>query len=454
MQLIRKHSLSIASRRSSGVFYLVFFYIISVGCHSYLLDDAQFDLRDSFTAGDYQHSEELLQKFKNKDIYRSKDAVLYNLESGMIHHFSGNYDSSSVFLTTAENEIDENYTKSISRGIGAFLTNDNKLVYDGEPYEDLYLNTFKALNYMHLQNWEAALVETRRMTFKMEQLDIKIKGLADAFARSDSSNKAEWTSGKLNIQNSALSHYLATVLYAKAGDIDDARIEREKLNIALKEQATISSIKNTPLSSFNELENANSYNVLLSGFTGRAPYKVQEDARIFIDDYDDEKDNEFYLKFSFPVLKTYKSEVSFIRAVINDSVKIPLNLIEQMDKVSAEVYKAKQPIIYSRALMRATSKTVGTKLIAGAVREKNEFLGDLLQIFGFIAQEATEKADLRSWQTMPGQAWMNVLKLPVGLHTVRLEYIGTNGRVKYFDEFEVTITPDTELELIESIYAN
>lgn len=454
MQLIRKHTLSITSNKLLGVVYLTIIGLFFTGCHSYLLDDAQFDLRDSFTAGNYQHSEELLQKFKNKEIYRSKDAVLYNLESGMIHHFSGNYDSSSVFLTTAENKIDENYTKSISRGIGAFLSNDNKLVYDGEPYEDLYLNTFKALNYMHLQEWGAALVETRRMTFKMEQLDIKIKGLAEAFAKTDSTNKADWKSGDLNIQNSALSHYLATVLYAKAGDVDDARIEREKINIALKEQSTISSLKTPRTSTFNELENANSYNVLLTSFTGRAPYKVQEDARIFIDDFDDEKNNEFYLKFSFPVLKTYKSEVSCVRAVINDSIKVPLNLIEQMDKVSAEVYKAKQPIIYSRALIRASSKTVGTKLIAGAVRQKNEFLGDLLQIFGFIAQEATEKADLRAWQTMPGQAWMHVVKLPEGLNTVRLEYVGTNGRVMYFDEFEVSITPETELELLESIYAN
>ena len=52
-----------------------------MGCHSYVLDDAQFDLRDSFTAADYQHSEELLKKFKKKDIYRSKDQVLFNLET-------------------------------------------------------------------------------------------------------------------------------------------------------------------------------------------------------------------------------------------------------------------------------------------------------------------------------------------------------------------------------------
>lgn len=423
-------------------------------CHSYVLDDAQFDLRDSFTAGDYEHSEVLLKKFKNKDIYRNKDKVLFNLESGMIYHFSGKYDSSSVYLTNAEDLIDENYTKSISRGLGAFLTNDNKLVYDGEPYEDLYLNTFKALNYMHVKDWEAALVETRRMSYKMEQLDIKIKGLAEALSKSDSTKGTEWKSGKINIQNSALSHYLSTVLYAKAGDYDDARIEREKLDIALQEQARISSFAKDAMQDFQHLQNPDSYNVLLTGFSGRAPYKVQEDARIFHDNFDNDSDNDFYLKFSFPIIRTYDSKVSQVRAVVNDSIRIPLNLIEEMDKVSEDVYKAKQPIIYTRALVRATSKAVGTKLISGAVKKKNETLGELLQIIGFISQEATEKADLRSWQTMPGQAWMQVIHLPIGINTVRLEYIGARGRVLYFDEYEVNITPQTDLELIESIYAN
>ncbi|XWN38038.1 MAG: hypothetical protein ROO71_03710 [Balneola sp.] len=430
--------------------------IIVSGCHSYLLDDAQFDLRDSFTAADYEYSEELLKKFREKDIYRSKDQVLYNLESGMIYHFSNKYDSSSFYLSNAENEIDQNYTKSVSRGVGAFLTNDNKLVYDGEPYEDVYLNAFKALNFIHLQDWEAALVETRRMTYKMAQLDIKIKGLASAFAKSDSTGKTDWETGDVNIQNSAMGHYLSTVLYSKAGDIDEARIEREKLEIALKEQANLSSGRNLVKSDLSKLQNPNSYNVLLSGFTGRAPYKIQEDARVFFDDYDEDEDedNEFYLKFSFPVLKTYHSEINYVRAVVNDSLTTILDLIEQMDLVSAEVYKAKQPIIYSRALIRASTKAVGTKLISGAVRKKNEFLGDLLQLLGFIAQETTEKADLRSWQTMPGQAWMKTIKLPEGVNIVRIEYVGRNGRVRYFDEFEVTITPETELELVESIYAN
>lgn len=428
-------------------------FLCITGCHSYVLDDAQFDLRKSFTNGDIAKSEKLLKQFEQKDIYRSKDLVLYNLESGLVNHFAGNYDTSSVFLTNAENIIEENYTKSISRGIGAFLINDNKLVYDGEPYEDVYLNAFKALNYIHLQNWEAALVETRKMAYKMEQLDIKIKGLAEAFAKSDSTNRATWDTGNINVQNSALSHYLAAVLFAKARNYDAARIEQEKLQIALREQATLSSNISSD-KNYNFIRNEDSYNVLLTGFSGQAPFKIQKDARIFLGDSNPNSNNDLYLKFSFPELRTYPSKVHNIRAVVNDSLVSYLDLIEEMDEVSADVYKAKESIIYSRALIRASVKAASTKIISNIVRKENELIGDLLEILGFVSQEATEKADLRAWQTMPGKAWMQVIKLPVGLHTVRLEYVSNTGRILYYDQYEVTVTPQTELELVESIYSN
>ncbi|MEO1023121.1 MAG: hypothetical protein AAFW89_11315, partial [Bacteroidota bacterium] len=95
------------------------------GCHSYALDDAQWDLRDTFTSGDFEKSEALIRRFEEKDIYRSKDGVLFALEGAMVHRFSGNYDSSAVLFQQAENRMDDAYTKSISRGLVSFLVNDN-----------------------------------------------------------------------------------------------------------------------------------------------------------------------------------------------------------------------------------------------------------------------------------------------------------------------------------------
>lgn len=430
------------------LFLILGLILVSTGCHSYMLDDAQTDLRNSFSDGNFAKSQELLNQFQDKDLYRSKDGVLWNLENGMVYHFAGKYDSSTTFLNAAELEIEDNYTKSISRGVSSFLTNDNKLAYDGEPYENIYLNAFKALNFVHLKDWEGALVETRRMNFKMEQLDIKIKGLADAFSKADSTGKTEWSSGKVNIQNSAFSHYLSTILYAKSGRPDDARIEFEKINIAFRDQADLGGYQEFNVSNLEEIKNPTTYNVLLTGFTGQAPIKFQEDVRIFND-----LSKGRYLKFSFPIIQLYDTQVHSVRAVINNQDELNLHLIEEMDLVSKEVYSAKQPIIYSRALFRALVKAGGTNIIQNAIEDENETLGLLTGIASFLYKEGSEKADLRGWQTMPGQAWMNVVKLPPGTNIVTLEYLSAYGRVLYTEQFEVDITENSDLELIESIYS-
>ncbi|MEQ9308954.1 MAG: hypothetical protein RLN90_05825 [Balneolaceae bacterium] len=419
--------------------------ISTAGCHSYMLDDAQDDLRDSFSSGDFKKSEELLKRFEDKNLYRSKDAVLWNLENGMIYHFAGKYDSSTIFLNQAELEIESNYTKSISRGFASFLVNDNKLAYDGEPYENIYLNAFKALNFVHQKDWEGALVETRRMSFKMEQLDIKIKGLADALSKADSTGRTEWSSGKVNIQNSAFSHYLSSILYAKTGRPDNARIEFEKLSIALNEQAKLSNYEPFNVSNLAQIREPETYNVLLTSFTGQSPIKFQEDIRLWDDD--------FYLKFSFPGVELYPTQVASVRAIVNGSKDLNLHLIEEMDLVSEDVYRAKQPVIYARSLMRSLVKAGGTGTIKKAIKDENQALGVAAGILSFIYKEGSEKADLRGWQTLPGQAWMNVIELPVGTNNITVEYVSHTGRVLFSENYEVQITENTDLELIESIYS-
>ncbi len=81
-------------------------------------------------------------------------------------------------------------------------------------------------------------------------------------------------------------------------------------------------------------------------------------------------------------------------------------------------------------------------------------MGDLLQILGFIAQETTEKADLRSWQTMPGKAYAGVLNLPPGEHTIQIEYLGSFNEVVSTETKTITVSENETLELVESIYWN
>ncbi|MDR2181728.1 MAG: hypothetical protein LBN92_03505, partial [Treponema sp.] len=82
---------------------------------------------------------------KNKSLYRAKDRVLYCLDKGMLSHYAKDWAASSSLLQEGEKAIEANYAVSIHQEFGTFLLNDRSREYDGEDYEDIYLNVFNAL---------------------------------------------------------------------------------------------------------------------------------------------------------------------------------------------------------------------------------------------------------------------------------------------------------------------
>ena len=433
-------------------YFIIFFFLILVsGCAAYVLDSAQSDLRNSFASGDFMGTVELVNNFQSTGVYEGKDAVLMNLEMGSANHFAGNYRESNQFFESAEYEIEDLFTKSIGRAIKSFLVNDNILAYDGEDYEDVYLNAFKTLNYIHLGDLEAALVESRRISYKLSQLNVRYNGLVKALAEADTSkvDTDKWKSGETNIQNSAMGHYLSTILYAKTGKLDDARISYNNLVSSYRDQPSLARDNTPTASQLETLMNPASYNVLVKVFSGRSPSKEQNDIRLYFDEIDT------YLKYSLPELHLYDSSVSSIRINVNGvEYTDKLETIEHLDLVAKEVYKVKEPIIYARTIVRASLKAAATNAASKEIEEENEFLGQAFNFLGKVAQEATEKADLRSWQTMPGKSHGTVLKLPAGTHTIEIEYLAKNGIVLHSEIQEVVVRSENDLALVESIYWN
>ena len=431
---------------------LIFIFTVSVailGCgNSYRMDSAQTSLRSSFASRNYEKSVQLLNEYSEKEIYKSKESVLLNLERGTANHFAGNFDSSNVFFTNAEDQIESLFTKSISRGITSLVVNDNTLAYNGEDYEDIYLNIFKSLNYIHINNLDAALVESRRISHKLGQINIKYKGLVEAFSKADTTGRGDWKSGDTNVQNSALGHYLSAVLYAKTNNPDDARIAYENMLKAFRDQPKVYQFEKPDRIQLQRITVPQTYNVLVTGFTGRAPYKKQHDVRIFLND------PVTYLKFSVPSLHLYSSQVQYVKIQIADTLSIPVPLIEEMDAVAKEVYQVKEPIIYARALVRSFLKAAGTHSISKRAEKKSSFLGGLADVLGIVGQEVSEKADLRGWQTMPGKAHVTVLELPPGIHEISINYYSQEGKLLFSDERTITIDPNKKIELIESLYWN
>ncbi len=429
--------------------FVIILFLIS-GCAAYKLDTAQSDLRTSFASGDFTSTAKLIETLDQNEVYQSKDQVLLNLEQGMVNHFAQNYEKSNHYFTQAEYEMDDLFTKSVSRAIKSFVVNDNTLAYDGEDYEDIYLNIFKSLNFIHQNDLEGALVEARRVTYKLERLGQKYEGLVEQLSKADttSTDQDKWKTGETNVQNSALARYLSTILFAKTNKPDDARIEVENLMKAYRDQPSVYSFDNPKDEELQVLIHPDNYNLLIQAFSGRAPIKKQNDTRLYLEESDT------YLKFSLPTLHTFNSQVRSIHVKVNDNETVKLDLIEEMDLVAKEVYKVKEPIIYARTFVRTFLKALAADKLKKEAKKENDALGSVVNIMGKIAQETTEKADLRSWQTMPGKAYATVLKLPPGEHTLQMQYLNASGGVVHSQDKTITIEENERLELLESIYWN
>ena len=161
----------------------------------------------SLLENDYRQADAIIQKAE--DEYGTKSRVLYGMDRGMTLQLAGEYEQSNLVLEQAEDEVDRLYTRSVRTESLAFVTNDNSLPYEGEPYEQVMINVLKALNYASLNRWQDALVEARR-------IDHRLNVLADR------------TKDKAAYRDDGFARYLSGILYESAGDLNDAFIAYRK----------------------------------------------------------------------------------------------------------------------------------------------------------------------------------------------------------------------------------
>lgn len=464
--------------------------------------------------------------------YRQKeeDEVLYQLEHAALNHYLENWETSTKHFQLAERAIDRNYTKSINRNLQSLLINDLQLAYPGEAYEDIYLTAFNCLNFLHMNDLEGALVEVRRVTNKLEILSDRYRGLAQSLSRRDTAQAQtavkkvdeelsevdllagdeEETSLELQ-QNSAFARFLTTVLYAKSGSPEDARIELRQLRTALQDQgnagflsgfstpaeepsvwdllfpaigsameapesasseAVFSSLPDrsevkatggsgaepsegeagtvevTVPSSEEELTRSDAYNTLFVAFSGKPPRKKEQSYHFdLVVDGD-----HVQLDFAVPILDVPGTRVARTRAIVaGDTVRVPL--VENMQSVAETMFEKRKSIIYTRAVIRSFLKTVAAEGAGAAAEEEaGEAAGWLTEQVGHAMSRRAAQADTRGWQTMPGFAYTTVARVPEGDHEVTFEYLSEDGTVLKTRTHQVSVGGTRDFALVESIF--
>ncbi len=465
-------------RNPSPILIFAALLLLLPGCASLRTDKAQYAGTDKMLArADYSAAIRQIETVK-QTAYAHKDRVIYYLDIGMLHHWNGNYAKSNEMLEKAERGIEENFTKSLTRSASSLIMNDNVLAYAGEDYEDIYLNAFKALNYLALGQNDAAFVEVRRINNKLVQLASKYDKVAHKMNQAEEAHET-FVPGKSYFQESALGRYLSMMLYRADYKWDDVRIDLEKIDRGWKIQPDIYTFPRPNLSRSTQRINPPKARLNVIAFTGLAPDKkattfyihTEENVIVFASSSENYLGKQnlsglsiipwygitegYHFKIQLPYMERKPSRVASIEVEVVGRVVEPLQRLESLENAAIEAFSIQKPLIFLKTITRAVLKGLAaekakqnmTKNMDGGMAFFTRLAADLL-----VA--STEHADLRVSRFFPAEAAIGEIHLNEGLYDIRIKYYGAHGKLLHTDERNDVNIEVNRLNLIESAYLN
>lgn len=455
---------------SAAIFVACFLLVAS--CSSLQSQKEQFvEVDKKVAVQDFSSASQMLEAAKDK-YYTKKDRVLYYLDVGMLYHYSRNTQKSNQLLTLAEEAIDELYTTSISKGAASLLLNDNVMDYDGEDYENVYLNVFKALNFLRENQFDPAFVEVRRINNKLSQLKDKYNKIAEEYNKSDDAKK-KFTVGENKFNNSALGRYLSMLMYRAEGKIDDARIDLEEIDQAWRSQAQL---YNFPKPDFSKhLAPTPKAKLNAISFVGKAPqlfarnltiHTFKDAVAIYYSDGKEEKQLDiipwpemtsgYHFKFSLPYMEKKGTKVARVGVELNGSQVIQLETIESLENAAEDTYKLKEGITYLKTIIRTVTKGILNEKANKELDKKTGggLLGELTRLATSALVDISESADLRLARYFPAKAMVGEAEVEPGTYYITINYYGANGQLLHSDNQGQITVSSKGLNLVQSAYLN
>lgn len=348
--------------------------------------------------------------------YQQKD-VLASLNKAMLRRMKGDYEGSNRNFEIAKKKIEELYGVSISEQASALIVNDTLRDYSGDRYEQILLHAYMAMNYIQLNDLDAARVEMLQANVKMQEWDEEPE--EDPFVR-----------------------YLSGMIYEALGEKDEALIayrqakkvyqstkEKQKLGIPVSLKKDLLRVlaneglddeyrilkKEFGMKKFKAISLAKGRGELIVVLnSGLVP--VREEASIVANTSGEVVDT---VKISVPKYGRSSQRYS-ARLITNQKLNVNLELIEDVDALARTALADDMPIITTRAIARAVVKH--------EMQEKiEERRGKLAGFLATVTNVATERADTRSWTTLPQTIQLARVVLPAGNNKVNLEIYNAAG---------------------------
>ncbi len=415
------------------LFTLLGLILLLTGCSSYK-DETQ-ALRQAWQAGNDQSAASIAAAAAN-DKDDGVDQIVFRLEEGSALRAAGDYTGSIVAFQEADAEMsqyDAGAEIRLAAEAGATLTNQSYLPYTGTAYDKIMLNTYQALNYLQLGQYDDARVFLNRaLERQREAVNANAERIAEANAAAkESSNKAKSSSSasekNYDVERAERDPNFQRQLSSVYGYLDQLKAYAPYVNpftvyldgVFHLAQATDLPDVERAAKSFQRTASMigpNDYlagddaavQALLSGQplepttyvffeTGMGPYR--DETRIDIPVFIFGANGVPYVGAAFPKLKMSGQYVPYLD-VGAAGKNFRTKTLCSMDSVVAQEFDNELPIIVTKTLISAGAKAAITYGLYEATKS-NDSLSTAVMIASTIYQAAMNKADLRSWITLP-----------------------------------------------------
>ncbi len=378
------------------------------------------------------------------------DLILYSMEQGRYAQILGNIDVSMSDFRASMQKIAENDEKAmismsgIGANVAATLVNDNAIPYESEGYERVLLHHYQALNYLKKRDLEGAGVEVRRANAEQnESLNRFEKELENS--REEASAKrinpgsvsqidsryAQMDEVAGRVKNSfqnAYTFYVSGFIYELLRQPNDAYIDYKK---ALEIYPENRYLQKDVLRLAAKLEMREDLEELQRRFPDNKefiPNTAIEDSGELLVLFEDgfvPRKHEIYIPI--PLGRSGLVSIAFPIYLEKWSAQAPLRILDKnvligstepicdVRALAVKALKEMAPVIATRQIIRAVAKGV-------ASAEARKQFGDLGQFATNIWNLLSERADLRSWLTLPANAQILRTTLPVGSYRLTLQH--------------------------------
>lgn len=417
----------------------------------------------SLAAGDYKRADKILEQAR--DEYGSNSQVLYAMDRGMTLQLAGDYAASNTFLEQAERKVEDLYTRRLRTEAAAFFTNDSKLPYEGEPFEQVWINIAKSLNYALLGEIDEAVVEARRIDHRLNVLADRVEDSddykTDAFARYISGMMYE-AAGDLNnalvAYRNAYTSYHATRAWSKTPIPSRLKSDLLRLTDALQLREEHQRFQSTfGTIAWNRWERVKDLaQVIVISYNGRTPKKedrfldvpISLDAlqlvllnRVALNRRNTQSTRAFesvlyglngrVVRIALPTLIPQKTDITYSTVSLKGAGQSFRTETELVTDLTATSEKALDDRIVStsvKAVARAAAKfalaegaSYGARAAVGKdKKEAGQVVGLIVGILGKIFAVASEEADKRSWRTLPDEIHIGRIWVPPGTYKVQV----------------------------------